>query len=104
MSVEYQSQSTAPAVAGGCPVQSTAPAVASGCPVHLDAAFGNAPYELYRELQETGPVQPVVLPDGSEAYMVTRFEDVRLCYLDHKRLSSNLEDAAKPKGTDALAA
>jgi cytochrome P450 len=91
MSVEYQSQSTASAAA-------------AGCPVHLDAAFGNAPYEIYRELQEAGPVQPVVLPDGSEAYMITRFEDVRQCYLDHKRLSSNLEDAPKPQGGDSLAA
>lgn len=82
----------------------TTSAIASGCPVHLDAAFGHEPYETYRELQEAGPVQPVVLPDGSEAYMVTRFEDVRQCYFDHKRLSSNLEDAPKPQGEDSLAA
>jgi cytochrome P450 len=91
MSVESQSRSTASATA-------------AGCPVHLDAAFGHAPYETYRELQEAGPVQPVVLPDGSEAVIITRFEDVRQCYFDHKRLSSNLEDAPKPRGTDSLAA
>jgi cytochrome P450 len=104
MSVESQSRSTPSAAAEGCPVQSTASAAAAGCPVHLDAAFGNAPYETYRELQEAGPVQPVILPDGSAAYMVTRFEDVRQCYMDHKRLSSNLEDAPKPQGTESLAA
>lgn len=87
MSVESQSRSTASATA-------------AGCPVHLDAAFGNAPYQTYRDLQVAGPVQPVTLPDGSEAYMVTRYEDVRQCYLDHKRLSSNLEEAPKPQGAE----
>ncbi len=82
----------------------TASAAASGCPVHLDAAFGNEPYPIYRELQDAGSVQPVVLPDGSEAVIVTRFEDVRQCYFDHKRLSSNLEDAPKPQGADSMAA
>jgi hypothetical protein len=107
MSVESQSRSTASDTAAGCPVHqnpNTTPAMAGGCPVQLDAAFGHAPYETYRELREAGPVQPVVLSDGSEAYMITRFEDVRQCYLDHKRLSSNLEDAPKPQGTDSLAA
>ncbi|MFI7601287.1 cytochrome P450 [Actinoplanes sp. NPDC049681] len=103
MSVESQSPATAAATAAGCPVhfEAAAPAAASGCPVRLDAAFGHEPYQTYRELQDAGPVQPVVLPDGSEAFMVTRFEDVRQCYFDHKRLSSNLEDAPKPPGADS---
>src|SRR5215472_13445682 len=65
MSVESQSLSTAFATAAGCPVHentNTTSAMAAGCPVQLDAAFGHAPYETYRELREAGPVQPVVLP------------------------------------------
>jgi len=110
MSVESQSQPTASATATGCPVNLDGPAaaavaaMAAGCPVNLDGAFGNAPYQTYEKLREAGPIHPVVLPDGSEAYIVSRFEDVRQCYMDHKRLSSNLDDAPKPQGRAALAA
>jgi cytochrome P450 len=111
MSVESQAQPTASAAAAGCPVTgldapaaAAVAAMAAGCPVNLDAAFGHAPYQTYRELRDAGPIHPVVLPDGSEAYIVSRFEDVRQCYLDHKRLSSNLDDAPKPQGKAALAA
>jgi cytochrome P450 len=81
----------------------TASAMAAGCPVNLDDAFGNTPYETYRELRESGPAQPVILRDGSEAYIVTRYDDVRQCYADLP-LSSSLADAPKPQGAGSLAA
>jgi cytochrome P450 len=80
-----------------------AAAAAAGCPMHLGDAFGNMPYPAYREMQEARPVYPVILRDGSEAYIVTRYDDVRACYGD-LRLSSSLEDAPKPKGAGSLAA
>jgi cytochrome P450 len=92
-------------MAAGCPVNLDGPAaaavaaMAAGCPVNLDGVFGNTPYQTYQVLREAGPIHPVVLPDGSEAYIVSRFEDVRQCYMDHKRLSSNLNEAPRPAQT-----
>jgi cytochrome P450 len=71
-------------------------AMAAGCPVHLGNEFGDQPYPVYKAMQEAGPVQPVILRDGSEAYIVTRYDDVRACYGD-LRLVSSLERAPKPK-------
>ncbi|MDN3259872.1 cytochrome P450 [Streptomyces sp. CSDS2] len=76
---------------------------AARCPMHLGDAFGNMPYPAYKEMQEAGPVHPVTLRDGSEAYIVTRYDDVRACYGD-LRLSSSLDDAPKPKGAGSMAA
>ncbi|MFE1884232.1 cytochrome P450 [Streptomyces diastatochromogenes] len=78
-------------------------AAAAGCPAHLGDAFGNMPYPVYKELQEAGPVSPVILRDGSEAFLITRYDDVRACYGD-LRLSSSLDDAPKPRGAGSLAA
>ncbi|MEO6083083.1 MAG: cytochrome P450 [Umezawaea sp.] len=75
-------------------------AAAAGCPIHLGSEFGNEPYPVYKAMQETGPVQPVTLRDGSEAYIVTRYDDVRACYND-LRLISSLNDAPKPSRAGA---
>ncbi|MCX4800046.1 MULTISPECIES: cytochrome P450 [unclassified Streptomyces] len=85
------------------PISLAEAAAAAGCPVHLGNEFGNAPYPVYKEVQEAGPVRPVILRDGSEAYIITRYDDVRACYAD-PRLSSSLDDAPKPKGAGSLAA
>ncbi|GAA1377306.1 cytochrome P450 family protein [Streptomyces beijiangensis] len=76
---------------------------AAGCPVHLGEEFGNEPYPVYKVMQEAGPIQQVTLRDGSEAYIVTRYDDVRACYND-LRLSSSLLDAPKPKPAGGAAA
>jgi cytochrome P450 len=89
--------------AGEVPMSVAEAAAAAGCPVHLGNEFGNQPYSLYKEIQEAGPVRPVTLRDGSEAYIVTRYEDVRNCYND-LRLSSSLDDAPKPTGAGSMAA
>ncbi|MBV2156585.1 cytochrome P450 [Kitasatospora sp. SUK 42] len=78
-------------------------AAAAGCPVHLGDEFGNLPYPVYREMQEAGPVRPVILRDGSEAFLVSRYDDVRACYAD-LRLSSSLDEAPRPRGAGSLAA
>jgi cytochrome P450 len=88
---------------GEAPVSVAEAAAAAGCPVHLGDEFGNMPYPVYKEIQEAGPVRPVTLRDGSEAYLVTRYDDVRACYGD-LRLSSSLDAAPKPRGAGSLAA
>jgi cytochrome P450 len=85
------------------PVTVAEAAAAAGCPVHLGDEFGNVPYPVYQEIQEAGPVRPVTLRDGSEAYIITRYDDVKACYGD-LRLSSSLDDAPKPRGAGSMAA
>lgn len=88
---------------GEAPMSVAEAAAAAGCPVHLGDEFGNMPYPVYKEIQEAGPVRPVTLRDGSEAYLITRYDDVRACYGD-LRLSSSLDAAPKPRGAGSLAA
>ena len=40
------------------------------------------PYAVYARLRETAPVQRITGPDGSPAWIVTRYEDVRLALAD----------------------
>jgi cytochrome P450 len=75
------------------------------CPVRLDQDFGNDPYPVYAGLREAGPVQPVTLVDGSSAWIVTRYDDVRAC-LNDLRLSNRVGQAMKkpqppPAGAEA---
>jgi cytochrome P450 len=57
--------------------------------VRLGDAFGNNPYPVYLALREAGPVHPIIQPDGTQAWIVTRFADVRACLAD-LRLSSRV--------------
>lgn len=89
--------STESTMAQGCPAGKEAPSTSGEprCPVRLGPEFGNNPYPAYAELREAGPVQPITLPDGSEAWIVTRYEDVRACLSD-LRLSNRVGQAVKP--------
>jgi cytochrome P450 len=75
----------------------------AGCPVHLGDAFGNNPYPDYAAFRTSEPIQPVVMRDGTEAFLLTRMEDVRAAFSD-LRLSNNLTPAPKPKPAGGAAA
>ncbi|MFC7983728.1 cytochrome P450 [Streptomyces sp. NPDC057336] len=40
------------------------------------------PYRVYRQLRADSPVRPIAGPDGSTAWLVTRYDDVRQALLD----------------------
>jgi hypothetical protein len=50
----------------------------------MDPATGliDHPYDVYRRLRDTAPVHRVAGPDGSPAWLVTRYEDVREALAD----------------------
>ena len=41
-----------------------------------DAAFRHDPYPVYRLLRQEAPVAYMKAPFGSQAYLITRYEDV----------------------------
>ena len=57
-------------------------------PPLFDRAFIDDPYPAYAWLREHSPVHRTRLPNGVEAYLVTRYEDVRSVLAD-PRLSKN---------------
>ena len=59
------------------------------------AAFVADPYPTYAALREAGPVHRMPLPDGTTAWLVTRYADVRAALAD-PRLSL---DKANSDGT-----
>jgi cytochrome P450 len=64
-------------------------------PVDLDYLapdFAARAYEEYARLRETAPVHRVVLPDGMEVWLVTRFDDARAVLTD-SRFSNDVRDA-----------
>ncbi|AKJ13839.1 cytochrome P450 [Streptomyces incarnatus] len=50
----------------------------------MDLADGliTQPYDIYRRLRDTAPVQRITGPDGTPAWLVTRYEDVRAALAD----------------------
>lgn len=56
--------------------------------VDLDEGFFADPHALYRRLREESPVVRVMMPTGVDAWMVTRYEDVRPA-LNDPRLSKD---------------
>ncbi|NEB01525.1 cytochrome P450 [Streptomyces sp. SID13726] len=64
----------------------------------MDPAEGllDHPYDVYRRLRDTAPVHRIVGPDGTPAWIVTRYEDVRAALAD-PRLS--LDKAHAGAGT-----
>jgi cytochrome P450 len=56
--------------------------------VDLDDRFFTDPDELFRRLREESPVARISMPSGLEAWMVTRYEDVKPA-LNDPRLSKN---------------
>jgi cytochrome P450 len=61
----------------------------------MDLADGliDHPYDVYRRLREAAPVHRIAGPDGSPAWLVTRYDDVRLALAD-PRLSLDKRHAA----------
>ena len=68
--------------------QSTTPSETPAPPPLFDRAFINDPYPAYAWLREHSPVHRTRLPNGVEAYLVTRHEDVKAVLAD-PRLSKN---------------
>ncbi|GHD97667.1 cytochrome P450 family protein [Streptomyces alanosinicus] len=60
----------------------------------MDLADGliDHPYDVYRRLRDTAPVHRIAGPDGSPAWLVTRFDDVRAALAD-PRLSADRRHA-----------
>ncbi|MEV6117975.1 cytochrome P450 [Streptomyces sp. NPDC052109] len=61
----------------------------------MDLAHGlvDHPYDVYRRLRDTAPVHRVTGPDGTSAWLVTRYEDVRAALAD-PRLSLDKRHAS----------
>ena len=68
--------------------QSTTPSETPAPPPLFDRAFIDDPYPAYAWLREHSPVHRTRLPNGVEAYLVTRHEDVKAVLAD-PRLSKN---------------
>jgi len=68
--------------------QSTTPPETPAPPPLFDRAFIDDPYPAYAWLREHSPVHRTRLPNGVEAYLVTRHEDVKAVLAD-PRLSKN---------------
>jgi cytochrome P450 len=62
---------------------------------YTDPAFVADPFPFYRELQEQGPVRDVVMANGLQAWLITRYDDVLAAFSD-PRLSSDIGDAKDP--------
>lgn len=60
-----------------------------------DPSFVADPFPFYKALQEQGPVHPVAMPNGLQAWLVTHYDDVLAAFSD-PRLSSSLSDATDP--------
>lgn len=61
-----------------------------------DPAFVADPFPHLAALREQAPVVPVVMANGLEAWLVTRYDDV-LAAISDPRLSSDTEDGADPR-------
>ncbi|WP_018685454.1 cytochrome P450 family protein [Actinokineospora enzanensis] len=61
----------------------------SQCPVRLDEQFFQDPYATYTALRDAGRIQRVSLPQGTHAWMVTHYADVRAALADG-RLSNDV--------------
>ncbi|WP_225831414.1 cytochrome P450 [Streptomyces sp. NK08204] len=61
----------------------------------MDLADGlvDHPYDIYRRLRDTAPVHRITGPDGTPAWLVTRYEDVRAALTD-PRLSLDKRHAS----------
>jgi cytochrome P450 len=83
----------APASSAACPAaHASAAGPIAGAeaepPPLFDRAFVDDPYPAYAWLREHAPVHRTRLPNGVEAYLVTRYEDVKAVLAD-PRLSKN---------------
>lgn len=54
----------------------------------LDPDFKSNPYPRYAELRANAPAARITLPDGREAWLFTRYEDVEAVLMDRDRFST----------------
>ncbi len=59
-------------------------------PVTVDEQFLQQPHEVLAQLRESSPVRRVRFPDGSEGWLITRYEDVKAVFSD-PRVSRDLD-------------
>ena len=57
-----------------------------------DPDFVADPHPAYARLRSTDPVHRLTLPDGTQAWLVTRYEDVRAAYTDPRLLMTRPKD------------
>jgi cytochrome P450 len=62
--------------------------------IRLDQTFVIDPWQTYRRIAGDGPVQHVILPDGSQGWLVTGYDEARTL-LDDPRLSKDIKAARK---------
>ncbi|MFE1884737.1 cytochrome P450 family protein [Streptomyces diastatochromogenes] len=75
----------------------------------MDLADGllDQPYDIYRRLRDTAPVHRITGPDGTSAWLVTRYEDVRAVLadprlsLDKRRGTGTYKGLSLPPALDA---
>src|SRR6266516_4033132 len=68
----------------------------------MDPADGllDHPYDAYRRLRDTAPVHRIAGPDGTPAWLVTRYDDVRAALADPPpALDANLLNLDPPDHT-----
>ena len=63
----------------------------------LDAGYFQDPLSYFARMREEAPVTPVVMPEGSRAWLVTRYEDVRAALAD-PRLAKDWAAHMTPEG------
>jgi cytochrome P450 len=66
-------------------------------PHRLQPEFGQNPYPFLNALREAGPVHRVLLPDGTESWWITRYDEVNAALNDHERFSSQVHRAVESK-------
>jgi cytochrome P450 len=60
----------------------------SAQPLRLDRMLVRNPWAVYQDLRADAPVRPVVMPDGTPGWLVTRYADAK-ALLDDRRLSKD---------------
>lgn len=76
----------------------------------FEPAFERDPYPEYRKLRGSAPVCRVRLPDGRDAWLLTRYDDIAAVLQDHERFSSRAmlsqvsELPELPRGADDVMA
>jgi cytochrome P450 len=68
-------------------------------PHRLGPDFGRNPFPFLETLSQEGPVARVTLPDGTDAWFVTRYDEVIACLSDHERFSSEVTRAVRDSQT-----
>jgi cytochrome P450 len=62
-------------------------------PLRPGPEFSQDPHPFLGSLRDAGPVHRVLLPDGTESWWVTKYEEVTACLEDHERFSSQVTKA-----------